>query len=53
LISYEFLDGNCEDNCIYPEDQKPSTRNGKLPRKLIDAIVESLCNCATDKDSHV
>lgn len=20
LISYEFLDGNCEDNCIYPED---------------------------------
>jgi hypothetical protein len=20
LISYEFLDGNCEDNCIYPDD---------------------------------
>ena len=20
LISYEFLDGNCEDNCIYAED---------------------------------
>lgn len=52
LISYEFLDGNCEDNCLYPEDQKPtSNMNGRLPRKLIDAIVESICNCVTERDN--
>jgi hypothetical protein len=54
LISYEFLDGNCEDNCIYPEDQKPSSNmNGRLPRKLIDGIVESICNCVTERDNQV
>lgn len=51
LISYEFLDGNCEDNCIYAEDQKPGNMNGRLPRKLIDAIVESICNCVTERDN--
>jgi len=42
LISHEFLDGNCEDNCIYPEDAKPDPANSKYPRKLIDAIIESI-----------
>ena len=53
LISYEFLDGNCDDNCIYPDDQKPPANNGRLPRKLIDAIVESICNCVTERDNQV
>jgi hypothetical protein len=53
LISYEFLDGNCEDNCIYLEEQQPSAHNGRLPRKLIDAIVESICACVTERDNQV
>ena len=53
LICYEFLDGNCEDNCIYPEDAKPPTNNGRLPRKLIDAIVESICACVSERDNQV
>lgn len=46
LYSYEFLIGDCEDNCLYAEDRKPSSKNGRLPRLLIDAIVESVCECA-------
>lgn len=53
LISYEFLDGNCDDNCIYADDQKPSANNGRLPRKLIDGIVEAICNCVTERDNQV
>ena len=54
LISYGFLDGDCEDNCLYPEDQKPaSNMNGRLHRKLIDAIVESICGCVTERDNQV
>jgi len=54
LISYEFLDGNCEDNCIYCEEQRPaSNMNGRLPRKLIDAIVESICDCVSERDNQV
>jgi hypothetical protein len=30
LVSYEFLDGNQEDNCIYTEDSKPNPMNGRL-----------------------
>jgi len=51
LISYEFLDGNCDDNCIYPEGQQPGPHNGRLPRKLIDAVVESICSCVTERDN--
>jgi len=29
LFTYEFLDGNCKDNCNYPEGQKPSEMNGR------------------------
>ena len=51
LFSYEFLDGNCKDNCLYPEDQKPPEMNGRQPRLLIDAIVETICRCADDRDN--
>ncbi len=53
LISYEFLDGNCEDNCIYAPEEQPSKNNGRLPRKLIDAIVDSICACSNEKDNQV
>jgi len=51
LVSYEFLDGNCEDNCIYTEESKPNQMNGRLQRRLIDAIVESICSCVTERDN--
>ena len=54
LISYGFLDGDCEDNCIYAEDQKPaSNMNGRLNRKLIDVVVEAICSCVTERDNQV
>ena len=53
LVAYEYLDGNCEDNCIYAEDNKPSQMNGRLQRRLIDAVVESICACVTERDNQV
>lgn len=53
LISYEFLDGNCEDNCVYTEESKPPPMNGRHKRKLIDAVVESICQCVSDRDNQV
>lgn len=53
LFSYEFLDGNCKDNCLYPEGAKPPEMNGRQPRLLIDAIVETICRCADDRDNQV
>ena len=54
LVTFEFLDGNCQDNCVYPEgSQVPSQNNGKLPRLLIDAIVETICECAVERDNLV
>lgn len=53
LFTYEFLDGNCEDNCTYSDDAKPPSKNGRLPRLLIDAIVESICECAHERDNQV
>lgn len=53
LVSYEFLDGNMEDNCIYTEESKPNPSNGRLPRRLIDAVVESICACVTERDNQV
>jgi hypothetical protein len=46
LFAYDYLTGDCEDNCIYSDDHRPSAKNGRLPRMLIDAIVESVCDCA-------
>ena len=51
LFTYEFLDGNCEDNCKYSDETKPPEKNGRLPRLLIDAIVESICECAHERDN--
>ena len=45
LFSYELLDGDCEDNCRYPDGQSPPAMNGKQPRLLIDAIIETICKC--------
>lgn len=53
MISYEFLDGNWKDNCIYDEESQPDTTNCKYPRKLIDAITESIWQCVEDGDSDV
>ena len=54
LITFEFLDGNCKDDCIYDEgSEKPCQLNGKLPRLLIDAIVETICECVAERDNLV
>lgn len=48
-----MLPGGSEDNCIYPDGQKPPGKNGRLQRLLIDAIVESVCECAQDSDNNL
>ena len=50
MISHEFLDGNTKDNCIYDDESKsqPDNCNSKYPRRLIDAIVESISQCVED-----
>ena len=53
LFSYDLLDGDFEDNCKYPEGQSPPAMNGKQPRLLIDAIIETICKCSEDRDSLV
>ena len=53
LFSLDFLDGNCADNCKYEEGQTPPATNGKRPRLLIDAIVETICHCSEDRDNQV
>ena len=53
LYSYDMLSGGSEDNCIYTEGQKPPAKNGRLVRLLIDAIVESVCECAQDSDNNL
>lgn len=51
LISHGFLTGNCDDNCEYTDP--PQLVSQKYPRKLIDAIVESVCNCVHERDDNV
>lgn len=51
LISHGFLTGNCEDSCSYSET--PSFSSQRHPRKMIDAIVESVCKCVQDTDDNV
>jgi len=53
LFSYDFLDGDCPDNCRYEEGQQPPAKNGKRNRLLIDAIVETICKCSEDRDNAV
>ncbi|OMJ92856.1 hypothetical protein SteCoe_4306 [Stentor coeruleus] len=51
LISHGFLTGNSEDTCSYSEPlQNPSSRH---PRKMIDAIIESVCKCVQETDDNV
>lgn len=49
------MDGNCKDNCIYEDESKSQSEgnNSKYPRKLIDAIVESISQWVDDGDSDV
>ena len=53
LFTYEFLDGACSDNCNYTAENKPSAKNGRIDRLLIDAIVETICECAQERDAAV
>ena len=52
LVTFEFMDGNCVDNCIYAAE-KPQQTNGKLPRLLIDAMVETICESVVERDNLV
>jgi hypothetical protein len=45
------MDGNCEDICEYSEGNVPDNMGRKYERKLIDAVVESICGCVEDGDS--
>lgn len=49
LVAHGLLDGNHPDDCLYPDDSKPES-NGMLPRRLIDAIVDEVCACTTERD---
>ena len=51
LISHGFLTGNCEDICTYSDP--PQIISSRHPRKLIDAIVESVCKCVQETDDNV
>ena len=51
LISHGFMTGNCEDTCSYPEG--PQITPTRYPRRMIDGIVESICNCVAERDDSV
>ncbi|OMJ89408.1 hypothetical protein SteCoe_8405 [Stentor coeruleus] len=51
LISHGFLTGICEDTCTYTDP--PQTTSQRHPRKMIDAIVESVCKCVQETDDNV
>ena len=51
LCNFDCLIGDAEDNCVYPDDKKPAAKNGRLPRLLIDAMVDSAIECAFHNDS--
>lgn len=51
-MAHGLLDGNHPDDCVYPEGTRPES-NGMLPRKLIDAIVDEVCACTTERDQQV
>jgi hypothetical protein len=52
LVAHGLLDGNHPDDCLYPDEDKPKS-NGMLPRLLIDAIVDEVCKCTTERDQQV
>ena len=51
MIALGYLDGEYEDNCIYPESGPQFV--GKYPRRLIDGIVETVCGTSQDQDEIV
>lgn len=51
LYGWNCLIGEELDNCVYPEGRKPPAKNGRQPRLLIDAIVDSVIDCAFDANS--
>ncbi|OMJ95949.1 hypothetical protein SteCoe_502 [Stentor coeruleus] len=51
LISHGFLNGNCEDTCSYSEPLQ--TQSSRHSRKMIDAIIESVCKCVQETDDNV
>lgn len=52
LVAHGLLDGNHPDDCLYPDEERPKS-NGMLPRRLIDAIVDEVCKCTTERDQQV
>lgn len=53
LYQHDCLIGDSPDNCVYPKEQKPPAKNGRLPRQLIDAVVETIIECAENSDNTV
>lgn len=51
MVTLGFLNGECADNCIY-SDGGPQFKL-KYPRKLIDGIIESVCNTSKYQDDNV
>lgn len=49
LISHGFMTGNAPDNCT----ENPQFVSPRHPRKLIDAIMESVCFCMNERDDNV
>ena len=41
------------DNRMYDDQSQQDTSNCKYPRKLIDAITESICQCVEEGDADV
>lgn len=46
LYTYDALIGDTQDNCIYSAERKPTAKNGRLPRLLIDAVADAVMDCA-------
>ena len=53
LVAHGLLDGNYPDDCLYPPGEEKPKSNGTLPRRLIDAIVDEVCKCTTERDQQV
>ena len=52
LVAHGLMDGNHPDDCLYPDEERPKS-NGTLPRRLIDAIVDEVCKCISERDQQV
>lgn len=50
LIALGYLDGDCEDLCAYPDGVPPA---GKYPRRLIDAVVETVAAVSQEQDENL